>query len=515
MKVYGHPLSTCTRKVLAVLAEKGAPADLQVVDFAKGEHKLPAHLAFQPFGQLPAIEDDGFVLYESRAIMRYLDEKLDGASLTPKDPKQRALMEQWISVETSNFTPTAMKIIYQRVFHPMFGKAVDEEVVSAARTELAKTIAIMETQLGKTPYLVGDAPTLADIAFLPYVEYLFAGNSGDVITGSPNVARWWTAMSNRPAWKTATGKNLSFVRARRRRPVGRGRRDRGGEALSRSPCHGREPHRGAKHASRSRAQEWHGKRTESRRHELRRQPKCTRERDPSTRARLARHLREGREHQQHAHRGGREDQRPLCQGEAEDLLDVGQRSERIGTAPRQRREQRGGRPGQPSKPRARRVEQQERRERDRQRARLLGVRLRQVRRLQHHHERQRDAQAGHLAMTARPCERDREPGGHRHRHVHAQGPERQPSMDTVEAVLRERSDHQHGREHGERQRHTVAQPRWGARGEADDRAAQRDRDCVRREGRAGHARAVRHQRAHERGRDQRRDERERRQARER
>ena len=207
MKIYGHPLSTCTRKVLAVLAEKGAPADLQVVDFAKGEHKLPAHLAFQPFGQLPAIDDDGFVLYESRAIMRYLDEKLEGTSLTPKDAKQRALMEQWISVEMSNFTPTAMKIVYQRVFHPMFGKPVDEEVVSAARTELAKTIAIMETQLGKTSYLTGDAPTLADIGFLPYIEYLFAGNSGDVITSSPNVARWWTAMSTRPSWKTATGKN--------------------------------------------------------------------------------------------------------------------------------------------------------------------------------------------------------------------------------------------------------------------------------------------------------------------
>lgn len=207
MKLYGHPLSTCTRKVLAIMAEKGVTPDLQVVDFAKGEHKMPAHLAFQPFGQLPAIDDDGFVLYESRAILRYLDSTLPGASFTPADAKQRALMEQWISVEMSHFTPTAMKIVYQRVFHPMFGKPVDEEVVSAARTELAKTIAIMETQLGKTAYLAGDEPTLADIGYLPYIEYLFAGNSGDLITSSPNVSRWWTAMSSRPAWKQATGKN--------------------------------------------------------------------------------------------------------------------------------------------------------------------------------------------------------------------------------------------------------------------------------------------------------------------
>ena len=207
MKIYGHPLSTCTRKVLTILAEKGVTPDLEIVDFTKGEHKQDTHLAFQPFGQLPAIEDDGFVLYESRAIMRYLDEKLPGTSFTPKDAKKRALMEQWISVEMSNFTPPAMKVIFQRVFHPMFGKSVDEDVVAAGRADVAKVVAVMETQLGKTAYLVGEEPTLADLTFLPYVEYLFAANCGDLITSSPNVSRWWTAMGNRPSWKTVTGKN--------------------------------------------------------------------------------------------------------------------------------------------------------------------------------------------------------------------------------------------------------------------------------------------------------------------
>ena len=207
MKIYGHPLSTCTRKVLTILAEKGVTPDLEIVDFTKGEHKQDTHLAFQPFGQLPAIEDDGFVLYESRAIMRYLDEKLPGTSFTPKDAKKRALMEQWISVEMSNFTPAAMKVIFQRVFHPMFGKSVDEDVVAAGRADVAKVVAVMETQLGKTAYLVGEEPTLADLTFLPYVEYLFAANCGDLITSSPNVSRWWTAMGNRPSWKTVTGKN--------------------------------------------------------------------------------------------------------------------------------------------------------------------------------------------------------------------------------------------------------------------------------------------------------------------
>jgi glutathione S-transferase len=70
LKVFGHPMSTCTRKVLTTVNELGLPHEFVVVDFATGEHKQPAHLSRQPFGQVPAIDDDGFALYESRAICR-------------------------------------------------------------------------------------------------------------------------------------------------------------------------------------------------------------------------------------------------------------------------------------------------------------------------------------------------------------------------------------------------------------------------------------------------------------
>lgn len=207
MKLYGHPMSTCTRKVLAIFAEKGVAPDFQLVDFAKGEHKQPPHLERQPFGQIPAIEDDGFMLYESRAILRYLDGKLEGTSFTPSDAKARASMEQWISVEASNFSPVAMKIVWERLLNPMFGKPTNEETVEKARVDLAKVIAILDTQLAKTPYLAGAEPTLADISYLPYIEYLFASNAGDLITSAPNVARWWKVMSERPAWQKAIGKS--------------------------------------------------------------------------------------------------------------------------------------------------------------------------------------------------------------------------------------------------------------------------------------------------------------------
>ena len=106
IKLYGNPMSTCTRKVLTVLAETGTPYELTLIDMGKGQHKQEAHLARQPFGQIPTIDDDGFTLYESRAICRYLNAKFAGA-LVPTDLQQRARMDQWLTGEQFNFSPNA------------------------------------------------------------------------------------------------------------------------------------------------------------------------------------------------------------------------------------------------------------------------------------------------------------------------------------------------------------------------------------------------------------------------
>lgn len=209
MKLYGHPMSTCTRKVLTVLAEKEAKHELVLIDFAKGEHKQQPHLSRQPFGQIPAIDDDGFALYESRAIARYLDETLPGAKLTPSSAKERAVMEQWISVEASNFTPPAMKVITQTILNPMFGRPIDEAALKDAREATAKVATILDKHLAGKDYFVGAQFTLADICYMPYVEYLFAGKQGDLITDHKNMAAWWGRVSERKSWRIATGKETA------------------------------------------------------------------------------------------------------------------------------------------------------------------------------------------------------------------------------------------------------------------------------------------------------------------
>ena len=201
MKLYGHPLSTCTRKVLTTLAETNTPYELVVVDFATGEHKAPPHVARQPFGQVPALEDGGFELYESRAMARYINDKARG-NLVPSELTGRARMEQWISIETCDFSGPAMKFIFQHVF----GRPQSDEVLEAAQKQLATALDVMDAQLAKQPYLAGKEFTLADICFMPYVEYALATPLKEDVLSRSHVRAWWSRVGERPSWLKAAGR---------------------------------------------------------------------------------------------------------------------------------------------------------------------------------------------------------------------------------------------------------------------------------------------------------------------
>jgi glutathione S-transferase len=201
MKIFGHPGSTCTRKVLMTAHETQTAFDFVLVDFATGQHKQPAHLARQPFGQIPALEDEGFELYESRAMARYIDGKT-GGQLTPKDLQGRALMEQWISIETSNFTPHAMKFIY----HAVFKREQTPEILKVAGAGLDTAFGVLERALSKEPFLAGKTFSLAEITFAPYLEYLTLTPAASKLVEHPRVAAWWSALSDRPTWRKTVGR---------------------------------------------------------------------------------------------------------------------------------------------------------------------------------------------------------------------------------------------------------------------------------------------------------------------
>jgi glutathione S-transferase len=201
IKLYGNPNSTCTRKVMTVMAETGTPYEMSVIDLSKREHKQKPHTDRQPFGQIPTIEDDGFALFESRAICRYVSGKAE-SPLLPKNLQARATMEQWISVEQSNFSPNAMKFIYQYIFK----RPQDPAVLEAANVMLDKTFSVISVVLAKSPFLAGDTFTIADIVYMPYLEYLMLSPAKETFEKHPHVVAWWNRVSERPSWRKVVGR---------------------------------------------------------------------------------------------------------------------------------------------------------------------------------------------------------------------------------------------------------------------------------------------------------------------
>ncbi|KAJ7899785.1 glutathione S-transferase [Mycena leptocephala] len=196
--------------VALVLAEKQIPFELVAVDFAAKQHKAPEFLAMHPFGQVPVIDDDGFILYESRAICRYLAEKFaeQGTPLYPKDLKERALVEQAASVEFANFHPALLKLAMEAVAKPRRGQPVDPVILKEATDEMSAKLAVYEVILGKHKFLAGNEVSVADLFHMSYAPML-AGAGVDIMTSSgPNVARWWKGLISRPAWVKLTAEGV-------------------------------------------------------------------------------------------------------------------------------------------------------------------------------------------------------------------------------------------------------------------------------------------------------------------
>ncbi|CAB4439690.1 unnamed protein product [Rhizophagus irregularis] len=205
IKVFGHTASTYSLVVLHVLKELGLSYEL-IQPSGFEEIKSPEYLATKhPFGRIPSLNDDGFHIYEARAIARYLINKYQGTKtstvLIPSDVQKTALVEQFISVETSYYTQPLSKLVIQLVFRKRCGNEPDLKIVNEAREELDKTLDVYEKLLEGKDYLTGEF-SLADLLHIPYTFFAInVAGEGDLWNKRPNVSRWWKNISERECWK--------------------------------------------------------------------------------------------------------------------------------------------------------------------------------------------------------------------------------------------------------------------------------------------------------------------------
>jgi glutathione S-transferase len=201
MKIYGHPQSSCTRKVLLALAEKGGSAELCPVDLAAGRHKRREHVALHPYGKVPVLEHEGFVLYESPAIIRYLDQLLPGVSLVPSELHARARMDQWLSVEACYVAAPTWLMRSQLIVAPMFGQQPDPVLVERGRRELCQTLDLLDRALSGRSYLAGESFSLAEVSYMPCLQFLEEAGQHDLIEARPSLTAWWRRLRVRASWR--------------------------------------------------------------------------------------------------------------------------------------------------------------------------------------------------------------------------------------------------------------------------------------------------------------------------
>ncbi|EOY15154.1 Ubiquitin-like superfamily protein isoform 1 [Theobroma cacao] len=152
VKVYGPPMSTAVSRVLACLLEKDVQFQLIPVNMFKGEHKSPDFLKIQPFGQVPAFQDESTSLFESRSICRYLCEKYaekGNTGLYGTNPLAKASIDQWLEAEGQSFNPPSSVLVFQLAFAPRMKIKQDQAVINENEQKLAKVLEVYEKRLGE------------------------------------------------------------------------------------------------------------------------------------------------------------------------------------------------------------------------------------------------------------------------------------------------------------------------------------------------------------------------------
>ncbi|HEY2137197.1 MAG TPA: glutathione S-transferase family protein [Xanthobacteraceae bacterium] len=197
MKIWGRTTSSNVQKVMWAIGEMGIAHERIDIGGPFGMNREPAYLAMNPNGLVPTLEeDDGFLLWESNAIMRYLAAKHQSAVLEPRDPHTRALAHQWMDWQLSVLGPAITPVFWGMVRTPPDKR--DPVAIETGKQKTADAVKMLDARLGKTKYLAGDAFSYGDIP-----SGIMVRRYRDLVPerpAFPNVERWYAAISARPAF---------------------------------------------------------------------------------------------------------------------------------------------------------------------------------------------------------------------------------------------------------------------------------------------------------------------------
>lgn len=200
MKLYYHPLSGNSRRVLLTVEHLGISVERTVVDLQNNEQRSDAHLARNPNGRVPVLIDDDFVLWESRAIMQYLCDKTPGQTIYPTDLRARAEVNQWMFWSANHWGPAISQINWERMVKKFLGMGEpDAAVVARAEAMFHDFAKVLDAHLAKREWLAGKGMTVADVAV--GCPLMVAVPAQLPLEPYANVRAWFARVQELPSWK--------------------------------------------------------------------------------------------------------------------------------------------------------------------------------------------------------------------------------------------------------------------------------------------------------------------------
>jgi glutathione S-transferase len=201
LKVWGRNTSSNVQKVMWAVAELGLEHERFDIGGAFGKNRDPAYLAMNPNGLVPTLQDGDFILWESNAIIRYLtreygDQKLEGA-----DARSRARANQWMDWQLSVLGPAITPAFWGLIRTPPEKR--DMAAIAAAQAKTTEAMKILDTQLGRTEFVAGDAFTMGDIP-VGVMAYRFRQLCPER-PNMPHLERWYAAIEKRQAFRDHVG----------------------------------------------------------------------------------------------------------------------------------------------------------------------------------------------------------------------------------------------------------------------------------------------------------------------
>lgn len=200
MRLFHSPFSSNARRAVMTALALGSPVELSLVQLQKGEQRAPNYLAMNPNGKVPVLDDDGFFLTESHAIMMYLADKTPGQTLYPTELRARADVNRWLFWSAHHFQPSISILNWEHVVKSLLGQGpADPARVAQGELQVRECVRVLNAHLAGKTWVSGDTVTLADYALASPLMSIASAKLP--VEDAPHLLAWFERVKGLDAWK--------------------------------------------------------------------------------------------------------------------------------------------------------------------------------------------------------------------------------------------------------------------------------------------------------------------------